>query len=186
MGLFGNSGLNRQNPQSGNMLTNVKDPGPSITEAIGRREPDERRSPESNLQGRARPHCCVRALSLRQLLLVHRSISLSGQSPSTEGTGGRASGESDHQSYPARLLEEYRNGSIGSLPQVAPSAIHSRRIFLSAAGKGCFGGMSSASIISQRRLSSRSPATIAGPFSPPRKAVARRLKSSFPLGSAPL
>ena len=98
------------------------------------------------------------------------------------GIAGLLTGCSDHQSRPARRLVVTWYGSIGSVPQLAPLAIHSRSEAFSLAGSGALGGISSDSTRSQSGLSSSLPATIAGPLSP-RIAPARLDRSSFPLGS---
>src|SRR5436853_7455584 len=117
---------------------------------------------------------------------MKRSIGFRGQSTCwTAGGSGRLTGRSDHQSTPARRDVVTRNGSIGSLPQVAPLSIHLLTISFSFAGSGFLGGISPASMRFQRELSASFFGTITGP-SLLVNAVARRLRSSPPLAFAPL
>src|SRR5436190_23448252 len=76
----------------------------------------------------------------------------------TVGIGGRLTGCSDHQLRPARLSVVKRKGSMGSLPHLAPLAIHDFKIAFSEAESGFLGGISSSRTRCQRSLVLRVPA----------------------------
>jgi hypothetical protein len=69
-------------------------------------------------------------------------------------------------------------GSSGLGSPSAPASIHRRSIVWSAADNGSSGGISPAEMRCQIKLSSKLPATIAGPFSPPSAKEAALLKIS--------
>ena len=71
-----------------------------------------------------------------------------------------------------------RKGSIGSVPHLAPAAIHASISLASAAGNGFFGGISPAAIRFHNSLSAALPGTTAA-FAPATTPCLRKIEIAF-------